>query len=112
MSTDDRRPSAREIGGLDDTAPGPALDLLPAKEVTLGEGTQVRRLLPTLGRRMVGAWAFVDHYGPDDVAATSGMQVTAAPLSGLQTVSWLLQGSVHHRGSLGSDVTFGPASSR
>ncbi|MGY1733242.1 pirin family protein [Geodermatophilus sp. SYSU D01045] len=108
MSNTEPRPTPREVGGLDGTAAGPALDLLPAKEVPLGESTVVRRLLPTLGRRMVGAWAFVDHYGPDDVAATSGMQVTPHPHTGLQTVSWLLQGSVHHRDSLGSDVTFGP----
>ncbi|MGX5657651.1 pirin family protein [Geodermatophilus nigrescens] len=108
MSTSEPRPTARAVGGLDDTAAGPALDLLPAKEVVLGPGTPVRRLLPTFGRRMVGAWAFVDHYGPDDVAATAGMQVTPHPHTGLQTVSWLIEGSVHHRDSLGSDVTFGP----
>jgi redox-sensitive bicupin YhaK (pirin superfamily) len=108
MSNLDRRPAARELGGLAGTAAGPALDLLPAKEVLLGESTRVRRLLPTLGRRMVGAWAFVDHYGPDDVAAAAGMQVAPHPHTGLQTVSWLLEGAVHHRDSLGSDVQFGP----
>ena len=108
MSNLDRRPAARELGGLAATAAGPVLDLLPAKEVLLGESTRVRRLLPTLGRRMVGAWAFVDHYGPDDVAATAGMQVAPHPHTGLQTVSWLIEGAVHHRDSLGSDVEFGP----
>ena len=108
MSNTEPRPTSREVGGLADTAAGPALDLLPGKQVPLGEGTVVRRLLPTLGRRMVGAWAFVDHYGPDDVADGLGMQVPPHPHTGLQTVSWLLQGTVHHRDSLGSDVTFGP----
>jgi redox-sensitive bicupin YhaK (pirin superfamily) len=108
MSNLDKRPAARELGGLDSTSAGPALDLLPGKEVLLGESTRVRRLLPTLGRRMVGAWAFVDHYGPDDVANGSGMQVAPHPHTGLQTVSWLLEGQVHHRDSLGSDVQFGP----
>lgn len=108
MSNLDRRPAAREMGGLEVTAAGPALDLLPGKEVLLGESTSVRRLLPTLGRRMVGAWAFVDHYGPDDVTSSPGMQVAPHPHTGLQTVSWLLQGEVHHRDSVGSDVTFGP----
>jgi len=50
MSNLDRRPAARELGGLAATPPGPALDLLPGKEVLLGESTRVRRLLPTLGR--------------------------------------------------------------
>jgi quercetin 2,3-dioxygenase len=108
MSNLDRRPPAREMGGLEGTPAGPALDLLPGKEVLLGESTHVRRLLPTLGRRMVGAWAFVDHYGPDDVATSSGMQVAPHPHTGLQTVSWLLEGEVHHRDSVGSDVVFGP----
>ena len=108
MSNLDRRPAARELGGLEATSTGPVLDRLPGKEVLLGESTRVRRLLPTLGRRLVGAWAFVDHYGPDDVAAGPGMQVPPHPHTGLQTVSWLLEGSVHHRDSLGSDVTFGP----
>ena len=108
MSNLDRRPAAKELGGLEGTSPRPVLDLLPGKEVLLGESTRVRRLLPTLGRRLVGAWAFVDHYGPDDVAAGPGMQVPPHPHTGLQTVSWLLEGSVHHRDSLGSDVTFGP----
>jgi quercetin 2,3-dioxygenase len=108
MSNLDRRPAAQELGGLAATTPGPALELLPGKEVLLGESTRVRRLLPTLGRRLVGAWAFVDHYGPDDIASTPGMQVPPHPHTGLQTVSWLLDGEVHHRDSLGSDVTFGP----
>jgi redox-sensitive bicupin YhaK (pirin superfamily) len=108
MSNLDRRPAARELGGLDGTTSGPVLDLLPGREVLLGESTRVRRLLPTLGRRLVGAWAFVDHYGPDDVSGGAGMQVAPHPHTGLQTVSWLLEGEVHHRDSLGSDVQFGP----
>ena len=108
MSNLDRRPSAQQLGGLGATAAGPVLDLLPGREVLLGESTRVRRLLPTLGRRMVGAWAFVDHYGPDDISAGAGMQVAPHPHTGLQTVSWLLEGQVHHRDSLGSDVRFGP----
>jgi redox-sensitive bicupin YhaK (pirin superfamily) len=57
---------------------------------------------------MVGAWAFVDHDGPDDISGGSGIQVAPHPHTGLQTVSWLLEGTVHHRDSLGSDVAFGP----
>jgi len=108
MSNLDRRPAAQELGGLEQTAARPALDLLPGREVLLGESTRVRRLLPTIGRRLVGAWGFVDHYGPDDVTSSAGMQVAPHPHTGLQTVSWLLEGEVHHRDSLGSDVRFGP----
>src|ERR1700712_904799 len=108
MSNLDRRPAAQVLGGLAATSAGPALDVLPGKEVLLGESTRVRRLLPTLGRRLVGAWAFVDHYGPDDVASAAGMQVAPHPHTGLQTVSWLLEGAVHHRDSLGSDALIRP----
>ena len=58
---------------------GPVRELLPARAVPLGAGTVVRRLLPTLGRRMVGAWCFVDHYGPDEIAARPGHAGAAAP---------------------------------
>ncbi|MDT7711115.1 MAG: quercetin 2,3-dioxygenase [Pseudonocardiales bacterium] len=87
---------------------GPVREVLPSKAVMLGPGTEVRRLLPTLGRRMIGAWCFVDHYGPDEIAARPGMQVPPHPHIGLQTVSWLLDGEVHHRDSLGSDVLIRP----
>ncbi|MGY1689346.1 pirin family protein [Geodermatophilus sp. SYSU D01105] len=108
MSNLDRRPPARELGGLEGTPAGPVLDLLPGKEVQLGESSRVRRLLPTIGRRLVGAWAFVDHYGPDDITSSPGMQVAPHPHTGLQTVSWLLEGEVHHRDSLGSDALIRP----
>src|SRR3954469_4612465 len=108
MSNLEPRPVAHELGGLAAASARPALDLLPGKEVTLGGATKVRRLLPTLGRRLVGAWAFVDHYGPDDVWTSAGMQVFPHPHTGLQTVSWLLAGEVHHRDSLGSDVVIRP----
>src|SRR3954469_5183559 len=101
MSNLDRRPAAHELGGTEQTSTGPVLDLLPGREVVLGESTRVRRLLPTLGRRLVGAWAFVDHYGPDDISSSPGMQVAPHPHTGLQTVSWLLEGEVHHRHYLG-----------
>jgi quercetin 2,3-dioxygenase len=87
---------------------GPVRELLPARAVPLGEGTVVRRLLPTLGRRMVGAWCFVDHYGPDEIAARPGMQVRPHPHIGLQTVSWVLDGQVRHRDSLGHDLVISP----
>jgi quercetin 2,3-dioxygenase len=108
MSNLDRRPAPEELGDTEQTSAGPVLDLLPGREVQLGRSTQVRRLLPTLGRRLVGAWAFVDHYGPDDITSSPGMQVPPHPHTGLQTVSWLLEGEIHHRDSLGSDVTFRP----
>jgi redox-sensitive bicupin YhaK (pirin superfamily) len=108
VSNLDRTPDLRNLGGLADVAPRPVHQVFEGKEVALGESTVVRRLLPNLGRRLVGAWCFVDHYGPDDIAAEPGMQVPPHPHIGLQTVSWLLDGEVHHRDSLGSDQHIRP----
>jgi len=108
VSNLDRSPDVVTCGGRAETPGEPVLELLRGREVTLGASTKVRRLMPTLGRRLVGAWCFIDHYGPDDIAGRPGMQVPPHPHIGLQTVSWLLDGSVHHRDSLGSDVTIQP----
>jgi quercetin 2,3-dioxygenase len=62
----------------------------------------VTRTLPNRNRRMVGAWCFVDYYGPADLSSAPGMRVPPHPHIGLQTVSWLVAGEVLHRDSLGS----------
>ncbi|MEV0806881.1 pirin family protein [Micromonospora sp. NPDC050200] len=80
----------------------PGSVLLPGHDVPLGRYTTVRRLLPQRQRRMVGAWCFVDHFGPDDVAERPGMEVPPHPHTGLQTVTWLLDGEIVHRDSLGN----------
>jgi redox-sensitive bicupin YhaK (pirin superfamily) len=108
VSNLDRTPPLASLGGRADVTTQPVLELLRGREVSLGESTVVRRLLPNLGRRLVGAWCFVDHYGPDDIANESGMQVPPHPHIGLQTVSWLLDGEVHHRDSLGNDALIRP----
>lgn len=94
-----------ERGGLTSTPSGPVHELMPGRAADLGPGTTVRRLVPTLGRRMVGAWCFLDHYGPD---ADGSMDVWPHPHTGLQTVSWLLAGAVRHEDSLGSDALLVP----
>jgi len=86
----------------------PASVLLPGHDVPLGRYTTVRRLLPQRPRRMVGAWCFVDQFGPDDVLGRPGMRVPPHPHTGLQTVSWLVQGEILHRDSLGSLQTIKP----
>ena len=78
-------------------------ELIPAREVPLGRwATMVRRTLPGRARPMVGAWCFVDHYGPDDISGKPGMQVPPHPHTQLQTVSWLVEGEILHRDSLGN----------
>ncbi|GAA2243438.1 pirin family protein [Streptomyces amakusaensis] len=108
MSNLDRQAAPSVCGGRGFVAAEPVRELLSPRTVRLGESTEVRRLLPNLGRRMVGAWAFVDHYGPDDIADEPGMQVPPHPHMGLQTVSWLHEGEVLHRDSTGSLATIRP----
>ncbi len=91
-----------------DPAGEPDSVLLAGHDVPLGRYTTVRRLLPHRQRRMVGAWCFVDHFGPDDVTGRPGMQVPPHPHTGLQTVTWLVDGIVDHRDSLGSHQRIGP----
>jgi quercetin 2,3-dioxygenase len=108
MSNLDRAPEIGLGGGQDRVSTGPVLQVFEGREVALGGSTVVRRLLPNLHRRLVGAWCFVDHYGPDDIANQPGMAVPPHPHIGLQTVSWLLAGEVHHQDSLGSDQLIRP----
>jgi redox-sensitive bicupin YhaK (pirin superfamily) len=107
MSNLDRTPSLTHCGSTR-VATRPVHERFAGKQVPLGESTEVRRLLPNLGRRLVGAWCFIDHYGPDDVLTTPGMQVPPHPHMGLQTVSWLRSGEIRHQDSLGSDVLIRP----
>jgi len=75
------------------------VQILDPRSVPLGgpRAMTVRRTLPHRERSFVGAWCFVDHYGPDDVAVSGGMDVPPHPHTGLQTVSWLFQGNIEHR---------------
>jgi redox-sensitive bicupin YhaK (pirin superfamily) len=86
----------------------PTLEILEPRPVMLGPHQEVRRVLPNKARRMIGAWCFVDHYGPEDISREVGMWVPPHPHTGLQTVSWLLAGEIRHRDSLGSDAIVRP----
>ncbi|WP_433720070.1 pirin family protein [Microbacterium laevaniformans] len=96
---------------LDDAAPdlagpaacdGPRSLLLEAREVPLGgvRAMEVHRSLPQRALPMVGAWCFLDRFGPQ----TARMRVEPHPHIGLQTVTWPLVGEVRHRDTLGNDV--------
>ena len=69
-------------------------------------GLTVRRALPRRGRRTVGAWCFVDHFGP--AGAEARMLVGPHPHIGLHTVTWLVEGEVLHRDSLGTEQLIRP----
>ena len=86
------------------------VEVLTPREVPLGgpRAMTVRRTLPQRQRSLIGAWCFVDHYGPDAVASTGGMLVPPHPHTGLQTVSWLFEGEVEHRDSTGAHAIVRP----
>jgi redox-sensitive bicupin YhaK (pirin superfamily) len=68
----------------------------------------VRRALPNKGRRMVGAWCFIDHMGPEPLSVEHSIDVAPHPHAGLQTVTWLFSGEFLHRDSLGSEQLIRP----
>jgi len=78
-----------------------------AKPAEVG-GARIRRALPRRGMRTVGAWCFVDHMGPEIVTETQGLDVGPHPHIGLQTATWLLDGSILHTDSLGSEQLIRP----
>ncbi|CAB3808654.1 hypothetical protein LMG28614_06854 [Paraburkholderia ultramafica] len=61
----------------------------------------IRRALPNRHKKTVGAWCFLDHAGPVRGSAEAGMHVGPHPHIGLQTLTWMIDGSVLHRDSLG-----------
>ncbi|HEY5855138.1 MAG TPA: pirin family protein [Aldersonia sp.] len=91
-------------------APHAEVEVLSPREVPLGglRAMPVRRTLPQRQRSLIGAWCFLDHYGPDDVDVTGGMVVAPHPHTGLQTVSWLFEGEIEHRDSTGAHAMVRP----
>lgn len=82
--------------------------LIDGRVHDLGDGFRVRRLLPVLQARHVGPFVFFDHMGPADMPAGKGMDVRPHPHIGLATVTWLFDGAIRHRDSLGSAVDIRP----
>jgi len=83
------------------------LEAYPNRDVSLGHLT-VTRVLPIRDRRMVGPWCFLDRFGPLSFSAEKPMDVAPHPHTGLQTVTWLLEGEVLHDDSLGCEATARP----
>lgn len=106
MSNLDGKPTAVACAP---TSGGHGVQVLGPREVPLGgpRAITVRRTLPHRERSFVGAWCFVDHYGPHS-AADGGMDVPPHPHAGLQTVTWLFEGEVIHDDSAGGHVVVRP----
>jgi quercetin 2,3-dioxygenase len=93
--------------GHDEPVGQPTFERHPGRRVDVG-GLDVQRLLPRRAHRTVGAWCFVDVFGPSPDHVASPMRVGPHPHIGLQTVTWLVHGEVLHRDSLGSDQIIRP----
>jgi redox-sensitive bicupin YhaK (pirin superfamily) len=106
MTNPEARP--REIVCVDDPVAG--IEVVEPRDVPLGgpRAMRVRRTLPTRQRSLIGAWCFLDHYGPEDVGVSGGMNVPVHPHTGLQTVSWLFTGEIEHRDSAGHHAQVRP----
>lgn len=87
--------------------PDSVLAVIPARDRDIG-GFAVGRVLPAIGRRMVGPFIFLDHMGPVTLPAGHGMDVPPHPHIGLATVTYLFDGEIFHRDSLGSAETIRP----
>jgi len=74
----------------------------------LGGGFRVRRVLPFHAQRMVGPFIFFDHFGPAEYAPGEGFDVRPHPHIGLSTVTYLFEGAIEHRDSLGTDAVIRP----
>jgi redox-sensitive bicupin YhaK (pirin superfamily) len=98
VTTADAPPEETGTGAL---APA-RIEILPSRESTVGR-MRVRRALPRRERRTVGAWCFADHMGPELVTETAGLDIGPHPHTGLHTVTWLVDGEVLHRDSLGTE---------
>ncbi|MBW8882485.1 MAG: pirin family protein, partial [Asticcacaulis sp.] len=81
--------------------------VIPPREKDLG-GFMVRRVLPFARHRMVGPWIFFDHMGPADFPPGPGVNVRPHPHINLATVTYLFDGHILHRDSLGSHCAIAP----
>ncbi|MGZ3295137.1 MAG: pirin family protein, partial [Xanthobacteraceae bacterium] len=93
---------------LGDAQAADAIDLVVVpRSVDVGHFA-VRRALPHVNRRMVGPFIFFDHFGPAEFRAGQGIDVRPHPHIGLATVTFLFDGEIIHRDSLGTDAAIRP----
>jgi len=85
----------------------PTIEVTSSRTATVG-GAPVRRALPRRTHRTIGAWCFLDHFGPTAVSPETAARIGPHPHLGLQTVTWLLEGELVHTDSLGSEQRIRP----
>ncbi len=82
--------------------------LISGAQKDLGEGFVVRRALPHIKKRMVGPFIFFDHMGPVDFEMGHGLDVRPHPHIGLSTLTYLFEGEIIHRDTLGFEQAIRP----
>lgn len=80
----------------------------PLRSAVIGQGTVIKRALPSRHKRMIGAWCFLDHAGPANFPQGDGLDVGPHPHIGLQTFTWMIEGTMMHNDSLGSEQLIRP----
>ena len=83
------------------------MQVISSKVKDLG-GVSVRRILPPVERKIVGPWIFCDHFGPVNLSPGKGINVPPHPHINLATVTYLFDGKILHRDSLGSAQVIRP----
>lgn len=81
---------------------------IPLRAAEIGQGTIIKRALPSKYKRMIGAWCFLDHAGPVEFKAGDGLDVGPHPHIGLQTFTWMIEGTMQHQDSVGSEQLIRP----
>lgn len=97
----------------DDPKPGDGMSCDAIEQVIVPRardigGFEVRRALPAVGRRMVGPFIFFDQMGPSEFLLGEGIDVRPHPHIGLATVTYLFEGEIWHRDSLGTSLPIRP----
>lgn len=80
----------------------------PLRRAEIGQGTVIKRALPSRHKRMIGAWCFLDHAGPVHFPQGDGLDVGPHPHIGLQTFTWMIDGTMMHTDSLGTHQLIQP----
>ena len=101
-----QRPGDQVTPHCDDTIDGVETVIIPRAR-DLG-GFEVRRALPAPKRQMVGPFIFFDQMGPAELLTSEGISVRPHPHTGLSTVTYLFEGEIRHRDSLGTDQAIQP----
>ncbi len=78
------------------------------RSAEIGKGTIIKRALPSRQKRMIGAWCFLDHAGPVEFPQGDGLDVGPHPHIGLQTFTWMIEGTMMHTDSVGSKQLIRP----